>query len=156
MSDKKDNKFGEQIHSEFRSLTKGIRSVIILTSKGNHYYNNSFFDRNLSDESCNDFMLHETVANAIHAIKGLYSLYHKEVDWSEFKSEENWTKSTSSQNAKVASYFSEITDINRPHLLSKSNEDYFINSSDELSVAYNVFYGRMEAITNKLDRKSTV
>lgn len=151
MSDKKDNKFGEQIHSEFRSLTKGIRSVIILTSKGNHYYNNSFFDRNLSNESCNDFMLHETVANAIHAIKGLYSLYYKEVDWSEFKSEENWTKSTSSQNAKVASYFSEITDINRPHLLSKSNEDYFINSSDELSVAYNVFYGRMEAITNKLD-----
>ena len=79
-----------QVYSE--NLDQRISNVA--PSKGNHYYNNSFFDRNLSNESCNDFMLHETVANAIHAIKGLYSLYYKEVDWSEFKSEENWTKST--------------------------------------------------------------
>ena len=66
-----NDKFEEEIRNRFESLTKGIRSVIILTNKRNNYYSNHFFDRSMTDENANEVMLHETVADALHAIKSL-------------------------------------------------------------------------------------
>ena len=148
-----NNKIEEEIRNRFEGLTKGIRSVIILTNKGSNYYNNHFFDRSMTDENASEVILHETVADALHAIKGLdsYNIYSKHVQWDRFKDEDNWTNGDGSQNAKVASYIAEIASDEKPHLLSDSNNKYYLNSNDELSVAYNIFYGRVEAIALKLD-----
>lgn len=148
-----NDNFEEEIRNRFESLTKGIRSVIILTNKRNNYYSNHFFDRSMTDENANEVMLHETVADALHAIKSLdsYNIYSKHVQWDRFKDEDNWTNGDGSQNAKVASYIAEITSDEKPHLLSDSNNKYYLNSNDELLVAYNIFYGRVEAIALKLD-----
>src|SRR5699024_9845384 len=80
-----------------------------------------------------------------------YNIYSKHVQWDRFKDEDNWTNGDGSQNAKVASYIAEITSDEKTHLLSDSNNKYYLNSNDELSVAYNIFYGRVEAIALKLD-----
>ena len=106
-----NDKFEEEIRNRFEGLTKGIRSVIILTNKRNNYYSNHFFDRSMTDENANEVMLHETVADALHAIKSLdsYNIYCKHVQWDRFKDEDNWTNGDGSQNAKVANYIAEIT-----------------------------------------------
>ena len=121
-----NNKIEEEIRNRFEGLTKGIRSVIILTNKGSNYYNNHFFDRSMTDENASEVILHETVADALHAIKGLdsYNIYSKHVQWDRFKDEDNWTNGDGSQNAKVASYIAEIASDEKPHLLSDSNNKY--------------------------------
>ena len=139
----KSQNLEDQIYDEFNILTKTIKSVVILTSQGDKHYINTFFHS--TSNQITDIVLHETLANAIHA----------KISWVNTNTIEDdviWPKDDSDSDF-TALNDSKLIDIFRK-MKSKSTQfqplHKNITSNTELLAEYHRFYGQMSLIGQKL------
>lgn len=133
----------DQLKEELGGLTRGIRSVVILTKTENRYTINTF----IQDQSK---AIHELLANTLQAVKGIYRnpFYIENIDWSsDYVDSDSWNDGDKKTNEYISTELQRIAGFNGTHMV---DEDGSIFTEDVLLREYNIYYGKLQAIEGRL------